>query len=126
MRLRKRTKSAIMGVVAVLVLVFGCPGAIIVAADLACNASIEEWIPLYPGAEVIETQYNLLRPRGIGLTSMVLRTQDDAETVRQWYRDNVIQIMHRGGGNRFATTSWQVEESQDGILIRLYSECGFY
>lgn len=123
-KLKKSTKSKLMGVFAVLFLIIGCPGVIILAGDVACNQSIEEWLPIYPNSELVSLQYDFIRPRAIGTTSATYRTPDDAETVRQFYRDNNISIMNRGGGRGLASTQSSVEATEDGSLIFMYSECG--
>src|SRR5690349_13692239 len=73
-------------------IIIGIFVAIFGIADIACNSTIEKWSPMYPNAEVVEVEYNFLRPRGMGVTNMVMHSPDDAQTVRDWYLDNFRRL----------------------------------
>jgi hypothetical protein len=122
-RLKKSTKNALMGVFAVLLLI-SCPGILLLAADVACSANIEEWLPIYPGAEMVSVQYDYFRARALGTTTMQLTSTEEAETIRQFYRDIVIRMAEAQNTRGLASTHWQVEEGEDSSTIYLYSECG--
>lgn len=106
-------------IVGFLVAVFGI-------ADFACNSTIEKWSPMYPNAEVIHVEYNFLRPRGMGVTYMVLHSPDDAQTVRDWYVANLQRLTKEDAGRGSGTNNWDVDEdpSGQGSLIYLSSRCG--
>lgn len=115
-----RNSLILVGViVGFLVAVFGI-------ADFACNSTIEKWSPMYPNAEVIEVEYNFLRPRGMGITNMVMHSPDDAQTVRQWYVDNLLRLTKENEGRGSGSNSWDVDEDPNGqgSLIYLSSRCG--
>ncbi len=123
-KLKKSTRSAIMGVFAVLLLI-SCPGILILGVDLACSAAVEEWLPMYPNAEVVSTNFDFFRARAFGTTTMTLSSPDDMETVRQFYRNFIIRMAEDRIQRGLASTSWQFAEGDDNTtLIYLYSECG--
>ena len=108
-----------------LVLIFVCFGVFAVTVDRLCNHSIEQWAPYYPNAVEDSADYNFLRPRSVGEGHVVLRSPDDVETVKQFYRDNTIELMHSGAVRGLASTNWQVEPDPegDGSIIILFSAC---
>jgi len=95
-------------------------------ADYACGRTIETWTPIYPNAEVVELEYNFIRPRGMGVTNMTLNSPDDVETVRQWYLDNMTKLSLQNAGRGSGTNSWDIDEAPDGqgSVIYLSSRCG--
>lgn len=107
-------------------IIVGILAAIFAVADIACNATIETWTPIYPNSEVIELNYNFIRPRGMGVTNMTLHSPDDVETVRQWYLDNLTKLSRENAGRGSGTNSWNIDEdpSGQGSLIYLSSRCG--
>ena len=102
-----------------------CMGTFVVITDQICGSNIEEWVPLYPGATTVSSKYNFIRPRGMGVSRVVLSTTDDPETARQFYRDTTIRLMRAGETRGLATTDWRVypDPNGSGSLITLYSEC---
>ncbi len=103
-----------------------CMGIFVFSLDEVCRANIAMRQPLYPNAEVITTEYSLLRPRAMGITRLTLATADDAETVRQWFRDLTIDLLQKGEFRGIASLNYHVRENPEGegSLIDLYSECG--
>lgn len=62
--------------------------AIILIGDLKCAYDVEDWwMPLYPNGETVDVEYDFLRPRAWGATTVTMTTADDVETVKQFYRD---------------------------------------
>lgn len=124
---RRKALRWARNIVLTLLLIFGCPGALLISADLACSYSIDLWLPLYPGAEVVSSDYNWIRPRASGRTIMVFKSSDEAETVRQFYRDVIIRLMGEAASRGSASTNWNVEEDPNGgSVITLVSVCGNY
>lgn len=99
-------------------------GALVFAADEVCRTNIASRLPLYPGAEIVGDEYNFLRSRAMGITRMTLRTADDEETVRQWFRDLTLELLERGEFRGMAVINWQIAPSDEGTLIHIYTECG--
>jgi hypothetical protein len=124
--MRRKAFRLVRNIVFALVLIFACPAILIGGADIACSALIEQWLPMYPDAEVVSAEYNFIRARASGRTMMTLSTPDEAETVRQFYRDNIIKLMNEEAPRGNASTDWKVEENTegDGSLIYLASVCG--
>ncbi|MBZ0304177.1 MAG: hypothetical protein K8J31_30860 [Anaerolineae bacterium] len=120
-----RLRRWIRNIVLFLLLVFGCPGSMAVVGDIACNISINTWLPVYPDAQVISVEHNFIRPRGLGATLMVLRTPDDPETVNTFYRQNIQDLVDRGAPRGMGSTDWSAREDPDeeGTLLALYSRC---
>lgn len=111
-----------------LILIFAsvvCIGGILVTAGFQCAGDVEAWIPYYPEAEVVAQNYDLI-PRVLGSGATVLVSQDDVETVKQFYRDHTIEMLQSGRGRGLAGTDWQVVENPegDGSQITLFSSCG--
>lgn len=93
---------------------------VVASLDAACHADIETRLPLYPGAEVQQTEFTAFRPRGLGHSELVLWTPDERPAVLDWYGA-------RPGVNRrgMAFIGWRVQQNRDGpgSLIHLYSRC---
>lgn len=102
-----------------------CIGSMLVGGDIMCRNSVEKWAPYYPNAEEVSVDYNYVRPRAIGTTYVTLLSPDDEETVRQFYRDNMIANLNEEAAQGLAVTSYQIEPNPDGegTIIRLYSRC---
>jgi len=106
-------------------LAFACIATLLFTGDSICHSNIEQWIPYYPGAIVVSTEYDFIRARGIGTTTVMLATDDDEETVRQFYRDNILALLDAEASRGLASTSWDVlTDGEGGSIITLYSECG--
>jgi len=95
-----------------------------VAVDNACARGAQNWLPAYPGSEVVSEDYTFLRLWGIGTSQQVLYSEDDVETVDDWYRawnrQKGAEFASRGG----AQMVWDVEEADNGgTTITLFSTC---
>lgn len=104
----------------------GCIGTIVIAADVQCNSDIEAWVPLYPNGETISVEYDFIRPRGMGTTEWIQTSTDDVETIKQFYRDLVIDHLESGKTRGLASTDWRVEPDEETGVHRiiLRSACG--
>lgn len=105
---------------------FACIGSILVAADLQCSSDIEAWAPLYPNGETVSVEYDFVRPRAMGETVWIQESTDDEETVRQFYRDHILQVLdsERTRGLASAGQSIEVDEETGLVRIILISSCG--
>ena len=102
-------------------------GGILFAADLKCSYDIENWwaVP-YPGAETVRIEHDdWYRPRALFQTVQVMRSPDDVETVKQWYREKTLFVLREGRTRGLAYSDYKVQEADDGgSMIVLYSSCG--
>jgi hypothetical protein len=121
-----RSPSLLKAGLILLLLSFACIGTLLLGADQICRSNIERWTPYYPGATVVSIEYDFIRARAIGITTVILTTSAAEETVRQFYRDTTIGLMQAEEPRGLASTSWDVQTNPDGSgsTIILYSECG--
>ncbi len=100
---------------------------ILLLADVKCNYDIENWwaVP-YPGAETVSIQHDdWFRPRSLFETIWVLQSDDDMETVKQWYREKTLFVLDEERARGLAYSDYRVTEADaGGSLIVLYSSCG--
>lgn len=101
--------------------------AILLLADIKCAYDIENWwAPLYPNGETVEVEYDLFRPRALGLTKWTMESPDDVETVKQFYRDKRLATLNDGKTRGLAWSESFVTPLEDGQSSRivLTSACG--
>ena len=101
--------------------------AILLLADIKCSYDIENWwAPLYPNGETVDVQYELFRPRALGVTIWIMTSTDDVETVRQFYRDTRIATLKAEKTKGIASADSAVHPLEDGegSRIVLHSACG--
>ncbi len=104
-----------------------CIGSVILLADLQCASDIEGWwAPPYPNGKTVEVQYDLFRPRALGETNWIMVSDDDVETVKQFYRDYRMEVLNSGRSKGLAWADSFVEPREDGegSRIVLHSACG--
>ena len=102
-------------------------GTIVLVADIKCRYDIENWwAPLYPNGETVSVDYDLFRPRALGVTTWVMETSDDVETAKQFYRDTRIATLKAGKSRGLAWSDSYVYplENGAGSQIVLVSACG--
>jgi predicted membrane protein len=101
-------------------------GSIVFITDIQCNSDIETWVPLYPNAETVSVEYDFIRARAIGNTRLIQVSPDDVETVKQFYRDNLIELLNARRSRGLASTDWRIEPDEEtgGSRIILLSACG--
>jgi len=104
--------------------------AIILLADVKCAYDIENWWARpYPGARTIDIQYDLFRARALGETRWIMESDDDEQTVREYYQELTLEILNSGQtrGLAWADRSIEAIEKPDGSTatrIVLFSACG--
>lgn len=108
----------LIGVVFLVVLVLG--------SDQLCYSDIVGRQPLYPGAEIVDADYNFLRARGFGTTTLTLWTPDDPDTVNEWKRAMNLELLRAEKFRGLASTGWEVQPDpdSDGSLFLYFSSCG--
>ena len=83
---------------------FGIIALIVALADMKCGYDIENWwAPLYPNGETIKIDHDMFRPRAWGETLWYMVSDDEVETVKQFYRETRLATLDadktRGIGN---------------------------
>ena len=127
MREPNQKPASILRVAFILILLsFIGIGAILLAADLRCRVDIEAYAPLYPNAEAVNVSYDMFRPRALGRTIFEMESPDDIETVKQFYRDNILAVLDAERSRGLASTDWRVQPLEEGTGSRiiLISACG--
>jgi hypothetical protein len=103
-----------------------CSVTLVVGVDAACVASVNEWVPIYPGAEEVDVQYNMFRPKGMGLTRVTYVTDDPYIEVIRYYQDfqTSVDPLTR---NTLATSGYRVNrlDDREGAQITISSECAY-
>ena len=98
------SRRAGIGCLAIFALIVGCIGTFMIGVDAGCYGAMTRKIPIYPGARVISQHYNLFRAFGMGETLVLIETDDDVETVRNWYGRTVGEVyraVQQGKGDAF-------------------------
>lgn len=135
-RRKSSLRRTLLSIVMIIIGIIICSASSIGAIDFYCRNDINHWMPVYPDAELIETQEDgFFRVRASGITRQVYYTPDSPNEVRQWYRD-YRQDITSGQFNSenpnealsgVATTNRSIKEDpdSDGSLISYYSECAY-
>lgn len=125
------TRRFLIGVLAVIVSVIVCTSTTTLAIDGVCYAAMTQKIPLYPGAQTETIQYNLVRAFGWGQTLVIQYSEDDPETVRNWYARTVAAAGRAARERSDRTYSWANARynvarspSGSGTQIILSGVCG--
>jgi len=137
--MRKRKGSiarTAIGMIAIIIGVVVCSVVMFFSIDAYCRADINHWMPLYPDAELIDTQEGgFIRVRASGITRQTYYSSDSAATVRVWYSDHRREITSgqfnannpNAAASGIATTRYNVSDDPDseGSIISYYSECAY-
>lgn len=136
---RKRKNSIWRTIVTTVLIIVGiivCSTSFVVALDFYCRADINHWMPVYPDAELVETQQSgFFRERASGITVQIYYTSDSQATVLDWYADYRRELT-TGQYNAanpdaamrgIATTNRRIVDDPDtgGSFITYYSECAY-
>ncbi len=95
--------------------------------DHACHMDIVSRQMMYPGAEIVSEEYDLLRPRAWGFTTLVLQTDDDEETLKQWIRERNLELLRAERYRGLAAITWGVQPVEEGVpegRLVYASSCG--
>ena len=99
----------------------------LLAMDEICYRDTLSRQPLYPGAEIVSEEYDFLRARGAGITTLVLQTDADRETLRAWLRERNIELLRANRFRGISALTWGVhpprENVPEGRLVYI-SSCG--
>lgn len=118
-------RRQIIVLVSIMFGIFACVSVTVVGLDMACYRDVATWLPVYPNAEVVSSNYTMFRPWAMGRTQMILHSEDDFVTVNGWYIDQMRAITDRNTDRGIATTNYRVQRDpdSDGTLISLSSSC---
>lgn len=95
--------------------------------DQVCYSDITSRQMMYPGAEIVFEDYDFLRPRGMGYTTLILQTKDDEETLKQWMRERNLELLRAERYRGLAALTWGVQPVKEGVpegRLVYASSCG--
>jgi hypothetical protein len=122
------------GCLIIVILLFGCIGISLLAADRVCYAGLSQRLPIYPNAEIVYRSHNFLTELGMGNTVITLYSPDDPDTVRSWYGRTTGEFLQDSLNSGdpiirlqrvIAQTDWSITRAEDGIgsQIILFGTC---
>ncbi len=123
-----------MGCLVIVIATIVCSSSAFLTVNAVCSAYLPQRLPVYPGAEVVAQTHNFISPFGMGITTMVLYSDDQPDAVRSWYgvtTGTFLRESLQSGdlvttfGRRVARVDWSVIRAEDGIgtQIILYANC---
>lgn len=115
---------AILPLVIMLAVVGTCLVSATVFLDWKCHTDIENWLPIYPNAQLVNEWHNF-RERSMGITTMTLISSDTPDTIRRWYYQRRDAASQQGANHALAITKFDIHDNPDGpgSEIFLYSQC---
>lgn len=103
---------------------FLCLGGLLVGLNAQCRAEIDAWLPVYPGATLVEKRYNFLLANAMGITHNDYLVSAPEPLVRAWYRRVTRMTDETRRLIGMATVRWQAERRPTGEThILLWAEC---
>jgi hypothetical protein len=123
---KRNKRSPLVGFILLPVVVVLFIAALVFGSDQYCRYEINQRLPIYPGATLVSQEFNGLRVRATGSSQMVYTTPDDAEKVREFYRELNLERVQREGPTGIATVNFFVEPNSqaEGSVIAYATECG--
>ncbi|MCY4526811.1 MAG: hypothetical protein OXB89_09400 [Anaerolineaceae bacterium] len=95
--------------------------------DQVCHMDITSRQMMYPDAEIVSQEFDLWRPRALGYTTLVLQTDEDEETLRQWLRERNLELLRAERFRGLAALNWGVHPPREGVpegRLVYVSSCG--
>jgi hypothetical protein len=121
----KKKASALNSLLFLLLLGVGFTVFLFAAADQFCRYDISKRLPYYPNAQLISQEKDSLRYRAIGTSHMVFHSNDDPETVAQWYQALNLEQLNKGIFRGLADIKrWHEPETTGGTTIYYRTACG--
>lgn len=120
---RRNNNRGALGCLVIIIAVIVCSSTAFLTVDRICAAYLPQRLPLYPNAEIVRRSHNFLFEYGMGITTFVLRSEDDPNTVRSWYGRTTGTFLRESLessdpitniGRRVARVSWGVTRDNDG------------
>jgi len=121
-------QRSILGMLASTVLIMfsivACAAVLVFSVDAACVASVNEWVPEYPDAEVVDEWYDFFRAKGMGRSRVTYFTPDDRMEVIRFYQRHQSNMMRH---NTLASSGYRVQDATEGegTRIVIFSQCAF-
>ncbi len=108
-----------------------CISVSVIGMDSLCYSTNSQLLPQYPEATIVFEQHSFLRAFGMGDTVMILETDDELETVREWQArkfGSVARAAAQGSGRiAFSMTDANYSvialDDRPGSQITLSSAC---
>ena len=100
---------------------------IVLIIDQVCYMDITSRQTMYPDAEIVAETYDMFRPRAMGMTTLVLQTDDDEETLKQWLRERNLELLRANRFRGLAALNWGVHPVREGVpegRLVYISSCG--
>lgn len=121
-------RRTLLSLVVIIGSIIVCVGGVSFALDGTCVSSLGPRTPIYPGATTVSERHTMMRPFGMGETVMILYSDDDSTTIRDWYARTVGGVLRENsqkGVRVYGTANWDVSTAEDGVgsQIILYSNC---
>jgi hypothetical protein len=124
--IEQRPREIIASFAGILIGIVACMGAGTLGYDQGCVVGADNYLPVYPNAELVSSEYDSFRPFGIGSTVRVYYSDDPVQVVRDWYVEERTQAARdakpRGLGN-YAYRAVLDPNDGDGTQISLLSDC---
>lgn len=126
-------KRIVVSTLAVTICVILAVTTLVVAIDIHCSNDSYYWMPVYPGAVLLETPaQGYIRLRGMGETVQIYSSPDTPTEIRAWHREYRREVTEgRQNDNPdapiqdFSTNNYTVEFNEDGTasIITYYTQC---
>ncbi|MCA9881775.1 MAG: hypothetical protein H6670_14605 [Anaerolineaceae bacterium] len=124
-RSQRSVGGMLMATLLIVLGILACGSTLVIGVDVACVASVDEWVPVYPGAVEISESHNMFRAKGMGISQVVYETSDPRVDVVRWYLDYQTNIAMRH--NTIASSGYRAIDNPDGegTRIIIFSECAY-
>lgn len=112
---------SVFAVIAIIIGIVACTLTTFLTVDAICYGNAQEWIPYYPGSEIVSEETSAYHMWGIGISRATIYTTDSQFDVRKYYEQLGIKP-----NNLLATVRYAIRPAEDdvGTNVFLYSECG--
>ncbi|MBE2270042.1 MAG: hypothetical protein IAE80_17525 [Anaerolinea sp.] len=131
---KRRNWRPALGCLVVVVAIVTCSVGSVVGFNAVCSAYLPQRLPVYPDSEITQRTHNFIQEWGMGITTMVLYSPDDSNTVRSWYGvhtgtflresiENPTPITYLGRQIARVDFSIATDESGVGTQIILFGTC---
>lgn len=124
----RSSQRSVLGMLAstflIMVSVVVCAIVLVFSVDAACVASVNEWVPEYPGAEVVDEWYDFFRAKGMGRSRVTYFTPDDRMEVVRFYQNHQSSMVRQ---NTLASSGYRAQDATEGegTQIVIFSQCAF-
>ena len=128
------SRRGCFGCLGILLGMIVCGSIVYISVDRVCYTGITRRVPVYPEATQVWLTHNMLFEWGMGTTVATYESDNDPETVRRFYANNLRAFTQNDASSRNPLVSayvrltqarFDVTEAQDGTgsQIILYGVC---